>query len=189
MPTEIIQWFPGHMAKTRRLMAENIKLVDAVIEIIDARIPYSSHNPEIMKLVENKPVITLLNKASLADPEKTQAFVKKYTQNNRICIATDCVTGEGINSLIDMLDNSSLSIGKYIFEGFYVESMMTFNKKSDTSDSIFLTLPNANYGFNLQLQVLLELPFVSLGYSVKPRDLTNMTDMEQTISIESGFKF
>lgn len=91
--------------------------------------------------------------------------------------------------LIDMLDNSSLSIGKYIFEGFYVESMMTFNKKSDTSDSIFLTLPNANYGFNLQLQVLLELPFVSLGYSVKPRDLTNMTDMEQTISIESGFKF
>ena len=99
MPTEIIQWFPGHMAKTRRLMAENIKLVDAVIEIIDARIPYSSHNPEIMKLVENKPVITLLNKASLADPEKTQAFVKKYTQNNRICIATDCVTGEGMKSL------------------------------------------------------------------------------------------
>ena len=91
--------------------------------------------------------------------------------------------------LIDMLDNSSLSIGKYIFEGFYIESMMTFNKKSDTNDSIFLTLPNANYGFNLQLQVLLELPFVSLGYSVKPRDLTNMTDMEQTISIESGFKF
>jgi hypothetical protein len=88
-----------------------------------------------------------------------------------------------------MLDNSSLSIGKYIFEGFYIESMMTFNKKSDTNDSIFLTLPNANYGFNLQLQVLLELPFVSLGYSVKPRDLTNMTDMEQTISIESGFKF
>lgn len=91
--------------------------------------------------------------------------------------------------LVDMLDNSSLSIGKYIFEGFYIESMMTFNKKSDTNDSIFLTLPNTNYGFNLQLQVLLELPFVSLGYSVKPRDLTNITDMEQTISIESGFKF
>lgn len=91
--------------------------------------------------------------------------------------------------LVDMLDNSSLSIGKYIFEGFYIESMMTFNKKSDTNDSIFLALPNNNYGFNLQLQVLLELPFISLGYSVKPRDLTNMTDMEQTISIESGFKF
>lgn len=91
--------------------------------------------------------------------------------------------------LVDMLDNSSLSIGKYIFEGFYIESMMTFNKKSDTNDSIFLALPNTNYGFNLQLQVLLELPFISLGYSVKPRDLTNMTDMEQTISIESGFKF
>ena len=75
MPSQIIQWFPGHMAKTRRLISENLKQVDAVIEIVDARIPYSSHNPEIMKITAGKPMITLLNKASLADPEKTAAIL------------------------------------------------------------------------------------------------------------------
>ncbi len=99
MPSQVIQWFPGHMAKTRRLISENLKMTDAVIEIIDARIPYSSHNPEITRLVENKPIITLLNKASLADDEKTAIFVKKYSQNNRICIATDCITGAGLNKI------------------------------------------------------------------------------------------
>lgn len=99
MPSQIIQWFPGHMAKTRRIIGENLKQVDAVIEIIDARIPYSSHNPEIMKIISGKPMITLLNKASLADPDKTSIFVKKYTSENRICIATDCITGEGINRI------------------------------------------------------------------------------------------
>ncbi len=99
MPTEIIQWFPGHMAKTRRMITEHLKQVDVVIEILDARIPYSSHNPEIMKIIEQKPMITLLNKASLADPEKTSKFVKKYTAGNRVCLATDCITGEGMNKI------------------------------------------------------------------------------------------
>ena len=99
MPSQIIQWFPGHMAKTRRMISENLKQVDVVIEILDARIPYSSHNPEIMKIIESKPMITLLNKASLADPEKTTLFVKKYTAGNRVCIATDCITGEGLNKI------------------------------------------------------------------------------------------
>ncbi len=99
MPTEIIQWFPGHMAKTRRMITEHLKQVDVVIEILDARIPYSSHNPEIMKIIEQKPMITLLNKASLADPEKTSKFVKKYTAGNRVCLATDCITGEGVNKI------------------------------------------------------------------------------------------
>lgn len=99
MPTEIIQWFPGHMAKTRRMITEHLKQVDVVIEILDARIPYSSHNPEIMKIIEQKPMITLLNKASLADPEKTSKFVKKYTAGSRVCLATDCITGEGMNKI------------------------------------------------------------------------------------------
>ncbi len=99
MPTEIIQWFPGHMAKTRRMIKEHLKQVDVVIEILDARIPYSSHNPEIMKIIEQKPMITLLNKASLADAEKTLKFVKKYTAGNRVCLSTDCITGEGINKI------------------------------------------------------------------------------------------
>ena len=87
------------MAKTRRMITEHLKQVDVVIEILDARIPYSSHNPEIMKIIESKPMITLLNKASLADPEKTAIFVKRYTAGSRICIATDCITGEGMNKI------------------------------------------------------------------------------------------
>ena len=69
MPSDIIQWFPGHMAKTRRLITENLPQVDLVIEVLDARIPYSSKNPELRRLVGQKPVLTILSKSSLADPE------------------------------------------------------------------------------------------------------------------------
>ena len=76
MPTSIIQWFPGHMAKTRRLIGENLKNVDIVIELLDARIPKSSRNPEIMRLVGDKPLITLLNKSMLADPVETEKWAR-----------------------------------------------------------------------------------------------------------------
>lgn len=99
MPSEIIQWFPGHMAKTRRMISENLKNIDIVIEILDARIPYSSRNPEIRKLVGDKPTVVLLNKASLADPKQNTMWVKQYTNENTACILTDCVTGEGLNKL------------------------------------------------------------------------------------------
>lgn len=99
MPSETIQWFPGHMAKTRRMITENLKHVDLVIEILDARIPYSSRNPEIARLTENKPTLLLLNKASLADPAQNASWVKRYTNENTYCLLTDCVTGEGMNQL------------------------------------------------------------------------------------------
>ena len=100
MPTDIIQWFPGHMAKTRRLMKENLKNVDVVIELLDARIPESSRNPEIGKLTEGKPVVTLLNKAMLADPNATDAWVERYKKANNIAIAVDCVSGKGMDKLM-----------------------------------------------------------------------------------------
>ena len=99
MPSETIQWFPGHMAKTRRLITENLKNVDIVIEILDARIPYSSRNPEITRLTEGKPTLLLLNKASLADPAQNAVWAKRYTTENTVCLLTDCVTGEGINKM------------------------------------------------------------------------------------------
>lgn len=99
MPSEIIQWFPGHMAKTRRMISENLKNVDIVIEILDARIPYSSRNPEISRLTEGKPTLLLLNKASLADPNQNALWVKQYTNETTTCILTDCVTGTGMNRL------------------------------------------------------------------------------------------
>jgi ribosome biogenesis GTPase A len=99
MPSENIQWFPGHMAKTRRMITENLKHVDLVIEILDARIPYSSRNPEIRRLVGDKPTVLLLNKSSLADPKQNTLWVKQYTDEKTTCILTDCVTGEGLNRL------------------------------------------------------------------------------------------
>ena len=79
MPSPIIQWFPGHMAKTRRMITENIKNVDLIIEILDARIPFSSKNPEIARLTEGKPRVILLNKASLADPAQSDKWRAKYS--------------------------------------------------------------------------------------------------------------
>jgi len=99
MPSENIQWFPGHMAKTRRMITENLKNVDIVIEILDARIPYSSRNPEISRLTEGKPTLLLLNKASLADPVQNKRWEQYYTNGNTHCLLTDCITGEGLNRL------------------------------------------------------------------------------------------
>lgn len=100
MPTDIIQWFPGHMAKTRRLIGENLKNVDLVIELLDARIPRSSRNPEIMRLTEGKPLITLLNKATLADPAETEKWVRYYTGAGHICLPFDCVAKKGVDRLL-----------------------------------------------------------------------------------------
>lgn len=99
MPSQIIQWFPGHMAKTRRLITENLKNVDVVIELLDARIPYSSRNPEIARLCAGKPSIVLLNKASLADPAVTKKWAKRMTNENTVCIETDCVNEKGLSQI------------------------------------------------------------------------------------------
>ncbi len=104
MPSEQIQWFPGHMAKTRRMITENLKNVDVVIEILDARIPKSSRNPEIARMTEQKPTILLLNKATLADPEMTKKWCEYYSNGQTICITTDCVSGMGINKLTEAVN-------------------------------------------------------------------------------------
>ena len=87
------------MAKTRRLMQENLKLVDLVIELRDARIPYSSKNPEIEKLVGDKPRLILLNKASLADPAVSRAWLRAFEAKGEHCLLVDCVTGQGLRDI------------------------------------------------------------------------------------------
>lgn len=104
MPSEQIQWFPGHMAKTRRMITENLKNVDVVIEILDARIPKSSRNPEISTMTAQKPTIILLNKATLADPAMTKKWCEHYSRGNTICITTDCVSGLGINRISEAIN-------------------------------------------------------------------------------------
>lgn len=100
MPSNQIQWFPGHMAKTRRLISENLKNVDIIIEILDARIPMSSRNPEIVKLTAGKPTLLLLNKASLADREQNAFWAKYYENENTAVVLTDCKTGSGLDRIV-----------------------------------------------------------------------------------------
>ncbi|MBE6637794.1 MAG: ribosome biogenesis GTPase YlqF, partial [Ruminococcaceae bacterium] len=101
MPSELIQWFPGHMAKTRRMMKEMLPQVDAVIEILDARIPISSKNPELYKIVGNKPVLTLFSKSSLADPQATARWKAWYEKEGKHCVFIDSASGAGIASIPD----------------------------------------------------------------------------------------
>ena len=101
MPSEIIQWFPGHMAKTRRMMKEMLPQVDAVIEILDARIPVSSKNPELHKIVGNKPVLTLFSKSALADPDSTARWKAQYEREGKHCLFIDSASGAGISSIPD----------------------------------------------------------------------------------------
>ncbi len=95
--TTRVQWFPGHMAKTRRIMQANLRLVDVVVEITDARIPFSSRNPEMDRLVGSKPRIILLNKADAADETVTSQWIDHYKRNGIIAAAADCRSGKGLN--------------------------------------------------------------------------------------------
>ncbi|KYH35880.1 ribosome biogenesis GTPase A [Clostridium tepidiprofundi DSM 19306] len=94
-----INWYPGHMAKTRRKIKENLKLVDAVIEIRDARIVTSSANPDIDDICMNKPRIILLNKADLSEEKITKEWIKYLTKNNIKVIETNSVTGKGLRNI------------------------------------------------------------------------------------------
>ncbi len=94
-----IQWFPGHMAKTRRLIAENLKLVDVIIELLDARIPFSSRNPEINSLINNKPRLVAFNKSDLADERISRQWVKWYADQGIDCILINSINGKGLNEV------------------------------------------------------------------------------------------
>lgn len=95
-----IQWFPGHMTKTRRLIEADLKLVDAVVEITDARIPESSRNPILDELIKDKPRIMIMNKCDYADDNATAAWRKYYSEKGITVITCDCRSGKGINRFL-----------------------------------------------------------------------------------------
>ena len=92
-----IQWYPGHMTKTRRQIEADLKLVDAVCEIVDARIPISSRNPDIDSICAAKPRIIILNRMDLADPEATKRWIAYFKSKGMAAVATDCKTKKGIS--------------------------------------------------------------------------------------------
>ena len=98
--TEIqdIQWFPGHMTRTKRKIKECIKLIDAVAEIVDARVPMSSRNPDLSEISENKPRLILLNKCDTADPDATKKWLRFFDEQGIKAIAVDCKSGTGLKS-------------------------------------------------------------------------------------------
>ena len=95
-----IQWFPGHMTKTKRKIAECLKLIDIVAEIVDARVPKSSRNPDLDSLIVNKPRIIILNKSDMADQNKTIDWLNYYKNNGISAISVDCKSGKGINLFV-----------------------------------------------------------------------------------------
>ena len=98
-----IQWFPGHMAKTRRLIAKSLPLVDAVAELLDARLPESSRNPELSQLTRKKPRLVILNKADTADPNVTALWVQYYKKQGCAVITADSRTGKGVKQFAPAL--------------------------------------------------------------------------------------
>ena len=101
----VVQWFPGHMAKARRLIEDNLKLVDVVIELLDARIPYSSANPMLQDIISNKPRVIALNKADLADPEITKEWVAAFKQQNIPAAVIDSMNGKGMKVLLKLAED------------------------------------------------------------------------------------
>lgn len=95
-----IQWFPGHMTKAQRMIEDNIKLVDAVCEVIDARIPRASRNPDIDRLAAGKPRLVILNRADLADPEITKRWKESFERQGMAVLETDARSGKGVGGFV-----------------------------------------------------------------------------------------
>lgn len=113
-----VQWFPGHMAKTRRMIKDSLPLVDAVVEVKDARIPRSSENPELNKIIGSKPRIIILNKSDYADPNMTGRWVQWYKKQGITAIAADCRSGSGLDKFIPAAKETLKSvIAKYEAKG------------------------------------------------------------------------
>ncbi len=119
----VLQWFPGHMAKTRRLITDCLKLVDVVVELVDARLPLSSRNPEIDKIVGKRPRVLVLNKADIADSEANEKWVRYFEKQGVPTILMDSQSGKGLKSLDKAIDIA-------LAEKFEREAQKGMNRRS-----------------------------------------------------------
>ncbi len=101
-----IQWFPGHMTKTRRKIEEVLPIIDAVAEIVDARIPLSSRNPDLADIIKDKPLMILLNKCDMADPVQTALWIEHYKNQGIAAVPVDCKTGKGIGNFKEKIKDT-----------------------------------------------------------------------------------
>ncbi|MCQ2547662.1 MAG: ribosome biogenesis GTPase YlqF [Clostridia bacterium] len=110
---ENINWYPGHMKKTREMIAANLKLVDVVVEVVDARIPVSSRNPIIDEIVKNKRRIIVLNKSDLSDPDENRKWSEHFTKAGSKCLIMNCNSGEGVKKLLSLLEREQEDINSH----------------------------------------------------------------------------
>lgn len=106
LPSTSINWFPGHMAKTRRQITEDLKLVDIIVEILDARIPISSQNPEIQEITKNKKKIIVLNKSDLSDEKDNKKWIDYFTKKSNRVVLANSNTGKGVDEVIRQIQKT-----------------------------------------------------------------------------------
>ena len=106
LPSTSIKWFPGHMAKTRRQITEDLKLVDVIVEILDARIPISSQNPEIQEIIKNKKKIIILNKSDLSDEKDNKKWINYFTKKGSRVVLANSNTGKGVDEVIRQIQKA-----------------------------------------------------------------------------------
>ena len=106
LPSTSINWFPGHMAKTRRQITEDLKLVDVIVEILDARIPISSQNPEIQEIIKNKKKIIILNKSDLSDEKDSKKWINYFTKKGSRVVLANSNTGKGVDEVIRQIQKA-----------------------------------------------------------------------------------
>ena len=109
-----INWYPGHMAKTKKQIIEDLKLIDVVVEILDARIPISSQNPDVKDYTKNKKKVVVLNKYDLADENETKKWIKYFEKQGIPAVITDSSSGKGINEVIRTVQNISKELERQL---------------------------------------------------------------------------
>lgn len=166
-----IQWFPGHMAKTRRLMRENLKLVDLVIELRDARIPRSSANPEIEKLAGGKPRILLLNKSDAADEGRTRLWLARYESEGVPALAVDCRSGKGLKRLPSLVEQTLAEL---------LERRRTRGMVGRPVRMMVVGIPNVGKSSFINR--------LAGGKRAKVEDRPGVTRAKQWVKVEGGFE-
>ena len=155
--SETLQWFPGHMKKAERLIEENLKLVDLVIEVLDARIPASSQNPNLQEILGDKPKLIAMLKSDLADAEDTKLWLKHFRDAEISAVAVDAVQGTGIKKLI--------SEAKTLAEK-NTHKLVKYGAKPRPARAMVIGIPNAGkspVSTILKLKIVPVLPVLSNG--------------------------
>ncbi len=129
----VLQWFPGHMAKTRRLITDSLKLVDVVVELVDARLPLSSRNPEIDRIVGQRPRVLVLNKSDISDSEANEKWVNYFENKGIAAILMDSQSGKGLKNL-------DIAIDKVLAEKFERERLKGMQRR--TVKMMVVGIPN-----------------------------------------------